>query len=67
MFESDNVCLICSKEQPRHTSEQWAVCSKKLIELGIMRYCESCGLTKPAEGVHDRCEKCGEKYPFSNH
>jgi hypothetical protein len=23
-------------------------------------------LTKPTEGLHDRCSKCGEKYTFSN-
>jgi len=34
--------------------------------MGVMRYCSLCGATKPAEGVHDRCGKCGEKYSFSN-
>mgnify|MGYP003431817999 CR=1 FL=1 len=66
LTELEDICLICSKTQSNHSSEQWATCSRKLIELGIMRYCEFCGLTKPARGMHDRCGKCDEKYPFSN-
>jgi hypothetical protein len=64
---SEEICPICSKSQNKHSQEQWSVCSKKLIELGIMRYCEFCGLTKPESGVHDRCSKCSEKYSFSNY
>lgn len=65
--ELDEICLICSNTQSKHSEEQWSFCSKKLIDLGIMRYCEFCGVTKPAKGMHDRCSKCDEKYPFSNH
>lgn len=65
--DSDEICPICGKPQNNHNSEELTRCTKKSIELGIMRYCEFCGLTKPASGMHDRCGKCDEKYPFSNY
>ena len=62
----DEICPMCGKSKNKHTSNEISKCSEKLVEMGIMRYCGLCGLTKPAEGLHDRCEKCGEKYSFSN-
>ena len=62
----DEICPMCSKPKSQHNSKEIQKCSEKLVEMGIMRYCGMCGLTKPADGVHDRCGKCGEKYSFSN-
>ncbi|MCV0412810.1 hypothetical protein [Nitrosarchaeum sp.] len=67
MTDLDELCPMCGKSNDKHSSEEQSRCSKKAIDLGIMRYCEFCGLTKPAKGMHDRCSKCDEKYPFSNH
>jgi hypothetical protein len=54
------------KSKNEHDPKQMLECSKQLMEQGLMRYCGTCGLTKPAKGVHDRCSKCDEKYTFSN-
>lgn len=62
----DEICPICGKPKSKHSSKEIQKCSEKIVKDGIMRYCGLCGLTKPAKGVHDRCEKCGEKYSFSN-
>ncbi|MCV0431847.1 hypothetical protein [Nitrosopumilus sp.] len=62
----DEICPMCGKPKKEHNSNEIQKCSEKLVEMGIMRYCGLCGLTKPADGMHDRCEKCGEKYSFSN-
>ena len=62
----DEICPMCGKAKSHHDSDEIQKCSEKLVEMGIMRYCGLCGLTKPAEGHHDRCDKCGEKYSFSN-
>ncbi len=62
----DEICPMCGKPKSKHDSDEIKTCSKKLVEMGIMRYCSMCGLTKPAEGLHDRCGKCNEKYSFSN-
>ena len=66
MSETDEICQACFKSKTEHNLEQTLECSRQLIEMGVMRYCSLCGATKPAEGVHDRCGKCGEKYSFSN-
>jgi len=65
-IESDDICPACFKSSNNHTPEDKQNCSNKLVEMGIMRFCGLCGLTKPSEGFHDRCGKCGEKYAFSN-
>ena len=62
----DEICPICGKPKTEHNSQEIMKCSKELVEQGLKRYCGTCGLTKPAEGMHDRCSKCGEKYTFSN-
>lgn len=62
----DEICEICGNPKNDHDSEETQNCTKKLIEMGIMRFCGLCGVTKPAAGFHDRCEKCGEKYSFTN-
>ena len=62
----DEICPMCGKPKSKHNSKEISECSKKLVEMGIMRFCGLCGLTKPAEKLHDRCGKCGEKYSFSN-
>ncbi|MDH3361719.1 MAG: hypothetical protein OEL56_07130 [Nitrosopumilus sp.] len=62
----DEICPMCGKAKNHHDSDEIRKCSEKLVEMGIMRYCGLCGLTKPALGVHDRCGKCNEKYSFSN-
>jgi len=66
MPDSDDICPNCSKSKEKHDSKEMQDCSTKLVEMGIMRFCGLCGVTKPAEGFHDRCSKCGEKYSFSN-
>ena len=60
------VCPICGKAKDEHNPKEISDCSKQLIEMGFMRYCGLCGMTKPAEKMHDRCGKCDEKYSFSN-
>jgi len=65
--DKDEICFICSKPKENHDSKELYDCSTKLIEMGMMRFCGLCGVTKPSIGVHDRCSKCGEKYSFSNH
>jgi hypothetical protein len=65
LSESDEICPACLKSEINHNIEERQSCSKKLVEMGIVRFCGLCGLTKPAEGF-DRCGKCGEKYSFSN-
>jgi hypothetical protein len=62
----DEICPVCGKSKNDHDAKQMLECSKQLVEQGLMRYCGICGLTKPTEGLHDRCSKCGEKYTFSN-
>jgi len=62
----DEICSVCGKPKTDHDPKQMLKCSKQLVEQGLMRYCGICGLTKPTEGLHDRCGKCGEKYTFSN-
>ncbi len=62
----DEICSVCGKPKNDHDPKQMLSCSKQLVEQGLMRYCGMCGLTKPGEGLHDRCGKCGEKYTFSN-
>ena len=64
--EHDEICEICTKPRDNHNSKERQDCSKKLIEMGIMKFCGLCGITKPAAGLHDRCGKCGEKYAFLN-
>ena len=65
-ISSDEICPICSKPKSKHNAEEITNCSKQLIEMGVIRHCGLCGMTKPAEGTHDRCGKCGEKYVFTN-
>lgn len=65
-MSGDEICPICSRQKNEHDPQQMLECSKQLVEQGLMRHCGICGLTKPAEGLHDRCSKCGEKYAFSN-
>ncbi|MGI9566851.1 MAG: hypothetical protein ACR2LL_07555 [Nitrosopumilus sp.] len=65
-LSGDEICPICGKAKSEHNPNEISDCSRQLIEMGLMRHCGVCGLTKPAEGVHDRCSKCGEKYSFSN-
>ena len=62
----DEICPVCGKSKNGHDPKQMLECSKQLVEQGLMRYCGLCGLTKPTEGLHDRCSKCGEKYAFLN-
>ncbi len=62
----DEICSVCGKPKNDHDPKQMLKCSKQLVEQGLMRYCGVCGLTKPSDGLHDRCSKCGEKYTFSN-
>ena len=62
----DEICPVCSKPKNGHDSKEMLDCSKQLVEMGMMRYCGLCGLTKPEHGLHDRCSKCGEKYSFTN-
>lgn len=64
--DSDDICMACFKSRHDHNAEEKQDCSGKLVKLGIIRFCGLCGLTKPSEGHHDRCGKCGEKYTFSN-
>lgn len=64
--ETDEICQACNSPKNTHSSEETQECSKKLVEMGILRFCGICGLTKPAEGFHDRCGKCDEKYTFAN-
>ena len=66
MYE-DEVCAVCGKAKNEHTSQETLDCSLNLIETGLKRYCGLCGLTNSASEGHDRCGKCGEKYPFINH
>ena len=66
-IEADEICEFCTKPRVDHNFEEKQNCSKSLIEMGIMRYCGLCGISKPAKGSHDRCGKCGEKYSFINH
>ena len=65
-LSGDEICPICSKPKNQHNPKEMLECSNQLVEMGLMRRCGLCGLTKPAEGVPDRCGKCGEKYEFSN-
>lgn len=65
-ISSDEICPICSKPKSQHNAKEITDCSKQLIEMGLIRHCGLCGMTKPAEGIHDRCGKCGEKYAFTN-
>lgn len=60
----DELCPICGKPRSTHSPKQALECSHQIIERGTMRHCGTCGMTKPEEGVHDRCGKCGEKYTF---
>ena len=66
-IEEDEICEFCTKPRADHNSEEKQNCSRNLIEMGILRYCGLCGVSKPAKGSHDRCGKCGEKYSFINH
>ena len=65
-ISGDEICPIYGNPKSKLNSNEIQKCSEKLIEMEIMRYCGLCGLTKPADSVHDRCGKCGEKYAFSN-
>ena len=65
-LSGDEICPICSKPKNDHNPKEMLECSRQLIDMGFMRRCSICGLTKPAEGMRDRCSKCGEKYEFSN-
>ena len=65
-MSEDEICPICGKPKAEHTFQEISDCSKHLVEMGFVRRCSLCGLTKPAEGIRDRCSKCGEKYEFSN-
>ena len=62
----DELCPICNKPKSEHSPKEMLSCSQEIMERSSMRYCSTCGLTKPEEGVHDRCSKCGEKYSFVN-
>ncbi|NND86517.1 MAG: hypothetical protein HKM23_04170 [Nitrosopumilus sp.] len=62
----DEICPICNKSSAQHNLEERGICDIQLVKNGHMRYCGLCGLTKPAEGFIDRCEKCEEKYSFIN-
>ncbi|QMU54607.1 MAG: hypothetical protein GKS07_06785 [Nitrosopumilus sp.] len=62
----DEICPVCGKPKNDHDPKRMLECSKQLVEQGLMRYCGTCGLTKPSKGLHDRCSKCDEKYTFSN-
>lgn len=62
----DEICPICNKPSDQHNPEERSKCDIQLVKTGLMRYCGLCGLTKPAVGLIDRCEKCGEKYSFAN-
>ena len=65
-ISGDEICPICSKPKKEHNSKETLDCSRQLVEMGFVRRCSICGLTQPAEGIRDRCGKCGEKYEFSN-
>lgn len=62
----DEICPVCSTSKSKHNLKEIPDCSKQLVEMGLMRYCGICGLTKPADSIRDRCSKCGEKYSFTN-
>ncbi len=62
----DELCPICTRPKSQHTPKEMLSCSQQIMERSAMRYCSTCGMTKPEEGVHDRCGKCGEKYSFVN-
>lgn len=62
----DEIYPVCSTSKSKHNLKEIPDCSKQLVEMGLMRYCGICGLTKPADNIRDRCSKCGEKYSFTN-
>ena len=62
----EEICPICGKPENEHDNKEKSNCSKQLVEMRMMRYCGLCGLTRPEEGLHDRCSQCGEKYSFTN-
>jgi len=62
----DEICPVYNKSKSKHNLKEISDCSKQLVEMGLMRYCGICGLTKPADSIHDRCSKCGKKYSFTN-
>ena len=62
----DEIYPVCSKPKSKHNLIEIYDCSNQLVEMGLMRYCGICGLTKPTDSIHDRCGKCGEKYSFTN-
>lgn len=64
--EINEVCEICGKTRDNHSTEETKDCVRELVNMGIMKFCGLCGVTRPAEGVRDMCSKCGEKYAFVN-
>ena len=65
-MSGDEIYAVCGKPKNEHDSKETQDCSLELIEMGLKKYCDLCGLTKPESSVHDRCGKFGERYSLAN-